>query len=92
MNGRQPRYSKEEAMRRFTEWYFTSIRPKLGPECKGKYVAIDLETGDYEIADDSLLATHALLARNPDADVFVHKIGYRASISFAGTLPEDPAW
>ena len=43
MHRREPKFSKEEAYRRFTEWYFTSIRPKLGPEHKGKYVAIDLD-------------------------------------------------
>jgi hypothetical protein len=92
MNGRQPRYSNEEAFRRGTEWYFKAIRPKLGPEFKDKYVAIDIDTGEYEIADDSLLATHALLARNPNADIWMQRVGHRASVSFGGQPTEDPAW
>ena len=92
MATRQPRYSKQEAWRRGTEWYRTLIRPKLGPESKGKYVAIDIETGEYEIADDSMPATHALLARNPDAEIWMERVGHRASVSFGGGPTEDPEW
>ncbi len=92
MHKREPRFSKEEAFRRGTEWYFTAIRPKLGPEFKGKYVAIDIETGEYEIADDSLVASHALIARKPDVAIWMQRVGHRASVSFGGGSTEDPAW
>ena len=66
------------------------IRPKLGPDFKGKYVAIDIETGDYEIADDPLDASHALIARKPDVDIWMQRVGYCASVSFGGGTTRIP--
>ena len=86
MNRRQPRFSGEEAFRRGREWYLTVIRPKLGPEFKGKYVAIDIETGDYEIADDPLDAAHAVIARKPDVDIWMQRVGHRGAGSPGGAI------
>jgi hypothetical protein len=90
MNVRQPRYSNEEMARRGPEWYRSAIQPKLGPEFKGKYVAIDVDTGDYEIADQRLIAAHALIARHPEAQIWMERIGHRAVISFGGQPTEEP--
>jgi hypothetical protein len=64
----------------------------LGRELKGKYVAIDIETGEYEVADELLAACHALYARLPNAQPWGERIGYRAVGSFVGRTPEDPEW
>ncbi len=89
MSVREPRYGKEEYARRGIEWYRSVIRPKLGLELKGKYIAIDIETGEYAIADELLAACHALYARLPDAQPWGERIGYKAVGSFAGHVPED---
>ena len=47
--------------------YQEKIRPKLGPECKGKVVVIDVKSGDYEIADRHFDADSKLRERRPDA-------------------------
>ena len=47
--------------------YQEKILPTLGPEHKGKVVVIDVNSGDYEIADKSLTATLRLLERQPEA-------------------------
>ena len=67
MTVRQPRYSKEEFARRGNEMYERQIRPQVEVGNKGKIVAIDIETGAYEVADDLLTASDRLLARSPDA-------------------------
>ena len=92
MNTRQRRFSMEETLRRGQEWYRTVIRAKLGAELKGKFVAIDIETGDYEIADETLPACDALLARNPDAQIWMERIGHRAVASFGGQPTEETEW
>ncbi len=92
MNTRQPRHSKEEAFRCGREWYLSIIRPKLGPEHKGKYVAIDFETGDYETADESLSAAHALIARKPNVEIWMERIGHRATGSIGGGSTELAEW
>ena len=45
----QPRYSKEEFARRGDTIYETQLRPALEKENEGKFVAIDIETGAYEV-------------------------------------------
>ncbi|GCA74893.1 hypothetical protein MiTe_01721 [Microcystis aeruginosa NIES-2520] len=46
---RQPRYSKEEFARRGDDIYESQVRPKVESGNHGKIVAIDLETGDFEV-------------------------------------------
>jgi hypothetical protein len=43
----------------------------------GKLVAIDIETGAYEIADDELAACDQLDARLPDAQIWLMRAGSR---------------
>jgi hypothetical protein len=72
-----PRYSKEEFARRGDEIYDRDILPYMKPEDDGKAVAIDIETGDYEIDKDELAACHRLRARHPDAQVWMLRVGSR---------------
>ena len=62
-----PRYSKEEFARRGQEIYERAIRPHIESDNEGKFVAINIETGAYEIDTDDYTATERLLTRNPDA-------------------------
>lgn len=68
-------YSMEEFARRGDERYEGDIRPRLGPGNDGKFVAIDIETGDYELAADELTAIDQLLARRPDAQIWLTRVG-----------------
>jgi hypothetical protein len=67
---REPRYPPEEFARRGEELYHKVIAPQLPAESKGQFVAIDIETGAYEVDDDSLTATLRLLERLPDAQIW----------------------
>lgn len=51
---RQPRYSKEEFPRRGNHGYKTQIRQNVEAGNQGKIVAIDIETGAFEVADELL--------------------------------------
>ena len=46
---------------------------------KGKMVVIDIYSGDYEIARDLMVARHRLKRRQPDAIVYIGRVGYRAA-------------
>jgi hypothetical protein len=46
---RQPRYSKEEFAQRGDLIYQTQIRPQVEADNHGKIVAINIETGDFEV-------------------------------------------
>ena len=78
MMTRQPRYSKEEFARRGDEIYNRDIRPQVEVNNKGRFLAIDIETGEYEMAEDTLTASQRLFQRLPDAQIWYIRVGYRA--------------
>jgi hypothetical protein len=87
MTVRQPRYSKEEFAQRGHELYNTQIRSQVETNNDGKIVAIDVETGAFEVASDSLTAAKQLLLRYPDAQIFGIRIGHRAVHRFGFRSP-----
>jgi hypothetical protein len=78
------RYSKEEFARRGDAIYDSVVRPHLTPADEGKFAAIDIETGTYEIGADELEATDRLRARVPDAQIWLVRIGSRYLHRFGG--------
>jgi hypothetical protein len=87
MTVRQPRYSKEEFARAGWEIYETQVRSQVEEGNYGKIVAIDIETGAFEVADDSLTAAKQLLKIYPDAQIFGIRIGHRAVHRFGFRTP-----
>ena len=79
---RQRRYSKEELARRGQELYESGIRQKVESGNVGRIVAIDIETGAFEVADQVLTATKQLFSRFPNAQPWVIRIGHRAVYHF----------
>ena len=79
---RQPRYSKEEFAQRGDLIYQTQIRPQVEANNHGKIVAIDIETGDFEVANSTILAVDKLYERKPDAQPWVIRIGHRSVFRF----------
>jgi hypothetical protein len=75
----QRRYSKEEFARRGHEIYERDILPHHGATDDGKYVAIDIDTGAYEIDRDDYAATERLRRRQPDAQIWLLRIGRQAT-------------
>jgi hypothetical protein len=74
---RFPRYSKEEFARRGDEIYETQVRPQVEAGNHGKIVAIDIETGAFELAKDTMTASDRLLEPCPDAQIWCVRIGHR---------------
>jgi hypothetical protein len=75
---RHPRYSKEEFARRGDEIYESQVRQQVEEGNHGKIVAIDIETGAFEVADDLVTASKQLSARVPDAQTWFIRIGHSA--------------
>ena len=78
----KPRYSKEEFARRGDEIYDRDIRPHIEPGDEGKYVVIDIETGEYEVDRDELAASDRLLVRRLDAQIWTRRVGSRYARHF----------
>ena len=79
---RQRRYSREEVARRGDEIYERQVLPLLSPGDEGKYSLIDIETADYELDRDEIAASDRLLARHPDAQVWMRQVGSRHARRF----------
>jgi hypothetical protein len=78
MTVRQPRYSKEEFARRGDEIYESQVRQQVEDGNHGKIVAIDIETGAFELAEAPRIAVDRLYNRYPDAQPWVIRIGHRS--------------
>lgn len=90
MTVRQPRYSKEEFARRGNKIYETQVRSQVEAGNYGKIVAIDIETGAFELADNTLTATEQLYERYPDAQPWVIRIGHRSVYRFGSRSLKKP--
>jgi hypothetical protein len=80
----KPRYSKEEFARRGDEIYQTQILPQIQAEHQGEIVAIDLETGDFEIDSSEIAACLRLETRHPHAQIWIVRIGSHYVRRFGG--------
>lgn len=76
---RQSRYSKEEFTRRGAEIYERDIRPQVEADSAGKFVAIDIETGAWEMDADDYTATERLFHQVPDAQIWLVRVGHIAT-------------
>ena len=66
------------------EVYDRVVRPVLRLGDEGKYVAIAIESGDFEIDADDYAATGRLLARRPGARLWLMRTGPSAAYGIRG--------
>ena len=78
------RYRKEEFAHRGDAIYESAVHPHLKPEDKGRFVALDIDTSEFEIDDDELAACDRLRARLPDAQIWMVRVGSRYVHRFGG--------
>ena len=69
------RVPEEEIVPRGREIYERDVRPGLGPEHEGKFVVIDVASGDYEVSDDDEEAFGRAEEKHPEAVFFVLRVG-----------------
>lgn len=84
-----PGHTTEEIARRGKELYTREIRKKVEPRHVGRFIVVDVESGDYEVADDDLEACEHLLARRPGALLYGQPVGTPGRVTARiGTLYE----
>lgn len=71
------RHRPEEVARLGDAIYEQSVLPQAGPDDHGRFVAIDIVSGDYDIDREELVATDRLRARHPEAQIWLRRIGSR---------------
>ena len=70
-------YDKDEIARRGKDLYERRVRRKVEAEDanEGRFLAIDVESGDYEVSEDALGAGAGLRRRRPEAVVYLMRVG-----------------
>lgn len=68
--------------------YREKIRDLVYPQETGKVLAIDVDSGEYEMDDDDMAAWQNLTARCPDAVVWFKRVGYQTVDAFGGLRPD----
>jgi hypothetical protein len=81
--------SRDEAAQRGEAIYAERLRANLEtPENIGKIVVIDVDSGDCEVDNSGLNASHRLRARRPSGNLYAIRIGYDVVEAFGGFAPE----
>ena len=81
----QPNRPMDELARLGTEVFDRRVRPALRPEDDGKFVAVDVVSGEYEIDRDDYAAVTRLRARVPQADEWLARAGSPATCRIGST-------
>ncbi len=68
------RYSKEEFARRGDALVESKVRPHLTAADQDKFVAIDIETGEYELDKNEMKAADRLRKRVPDPQIWLGSV------------------
>ena len=82
------RRPRKEAVRLGKEIYQRDILPHVEADHFGEYVAIDVDSGNWVVADREIAAAERMRAMCPGAvNVLMERVGYRALRSFgAGSM------
>ncbi|HZB83420.1 MAG TPA: hypothetical protein VE288_11345 [Rubrobacteraceae bacterium] len=79
-------YATDEVALRAKQLYEHEIRERVEPEHSGRYLVVDVESGDYEIANEALVATRALRGRRPAAVTYLMRVGRLAAYRLGGCI------
>jgi len=78
------RYGKDEFARRGDAVFESKVLPQLAAAGEGKFAAIDIDSGEFEIDANELEACDKLRARMPGAQIWMVRVGSRYVHRFGG--------
>ena len=87
----QPTASMAEHAHRGADLYERVIRQQVEAEHQGEIVAIDIDTGDFEVAPKTLDAARSLRARKPVAQIWFVRIGHPTVHRFGAARVRESA-
>jgi hypothetical protein len=70
------RYSSEEIASLGQARYDQEIQNQLDASARGKFLVLDIETGEYEIDVDERVALKRARSKHPDAALYLLRIGH----------------
>lgn len=72
-------YTTEEVVRRGREIYEQEIRAEVEPGHDGDFVAVDIESGAWEVGRDDVAVSDGVLLTNPQAVLYLLRVGRPAA-------------
>ena len=82
---------RDEIGRLGSEIYRSQLRKILEPRCDGQFVAIDVQSGEYEVAPEAEEASDRLWARRPQAQILIERVGHRAAFHAYRSADRNPS-
>ena len=69
----------DELARRGQDYYERFLRAKLEPAHRGKFLALEVETGDYALGETTVDALDRAEAKHPDSVFYILRVGHRTA-------------
>lgn len=88
----KPRYTSEELASLGEAVFEREIAEQLRGQNLRHFVAIEVDSGDYEVDAQAIQATRRLSERHPGAVFWVRRVGSSISHSFGPRLTFEPPW
>lgn len=85
------RYSSDEIAARGQARYDYEIRNTLDESARGKFLVLDIETGDFEIDADARAALKRAQVKRPDAPLYLLRIGHPTAYRLGRKAVAAPA-
>ena len=79
MEARKPQYNEQEFAQRGQTCYERVVCSLITDRDKGKFVALDIDTGSFEIDADDYTATERLLNHHPHAQIWLCRVGQKTT-------------
>lgn len=79
----------EDLATRGRRLYEGSIRDKVPQGNEGKFLALDVDTGEYELDAEAILALRRAQAKRPDAALYLVRIGQKSAYHLGACAPPD---
>ena len=76
-----PRYTSDEIAERGQALY-DHIRPTVEPDNQGKFLVLDIETGEYELDVNDIAAVKRAKAKRPDTALYIVRVGFPTAYRF----------
>ena len=86
----KPHHSREEVVRLGEAAFERGIAPRVRGQNLRHFVAIDVNTGAYEVDSESGVAIHRLLDREPGTQFWLRRIGSPIAHSFGPRIHFEP--
>ena len=76
----------EEIVQHAQEVYERQIRAHVEDTHRGEFLALDVQTGDYEVGSDELRTMDRLKARHPEGLCYLLRVGAPTAVKLGGSF------